>query len=318
MDDVCRNSSYSCSHPLCLITAVQHAVLDSRRPVFVAARSAAALPLHLAQSSLRRCAFLRILFRRCCRLHRAARCLLLLLFLWRTAVLRPSAALRRGRKRSRSLLHLQISAARVAKLSHRYVSMDAHRKALRANARLSDRGCWTRADVCFLLCFVIWLCSCRFERLPVPYGLVRFGVAPDHPDVKAVSHEFEAVINDARFAFWGNVEVVGEGQEKEKGMATGAATSATVSIGELRRHYAGVVLAYGAASERTLHIPGSHLRGIHPSRHLVNWYNAHPEQADAQRQFDLAKVKDVVIIGSGRPTTGGCGGLRAQTRAGAG
>lgn len=99
--------------------------------------------------------------------------------------------------------------------------------------------------------------NCRvdmFERLPVPYGLVRFGVAPDHPDVKSVTNDFAQVASDARFGFWGNVEI---GKE--------------IQIEELRKHYSAVVLAYGAASERTLDIPGSHLKGIHPSRHFVNW-----------------------------------------------
>ena len=99
--------------------------------------------------------------------------------------------------------------------------------------------------------------NCRidmFERLPVPYGLVRYGVAPDHPDVKSVTNDFAQVSNDSRFAFWGNVEI---GKE--------------LQLEQLRQHYAGVILAYGAASERTLNIPGSHLKGIHPSRHFVNW-----------------------------------------------
>ncbi len=121
-----------------------------------------------------------------------------------------------------------------------------------------------------------------FERLPVPFGLVRFGVAPDHPDVKSVAHDFESVMNDTtRFRFWGNVQV---GKD--------------VSIDELRQHYAGVVLAYGAAGERMLSIPGSHLAGIHPARHFVNWYNAHPEHTEKQHDFQLDRVHTAVIVGS--------------------
>ncbi len=120
-----------------------------------------------------------------------------------------------------------------------------------------------------------------FERLPVPFGLVRFGVAPDHPDVKSVAHDFESVMNDTtRFRFWGNVQV---GKD--------------VSIDELRQHYAGVVLAYGAAGERMLNIPGSHLAGIHPARHFVNWYNAHPEHTEKQHDFHLDRVQTAVIVG---------------------
>ena len=121
-----------------------------------------------------------------------------------------------------------------------------------------------------------------FERLPVPFGLVRFGVAPDHPDVKAVTNDFGLVANDSRFQYYGNVEV---GKD--------------VSVEELRKHYAGVILAYGAASERTLNIPGSDLKGIHPSRHFVNWYNGHPEHTAASHDFALEKVKTAVLIGQG-------------------
>jgi NADPH-dependent glutamate synthase beta subunit-like oxidoreductase len=121
-----------------------------------------------------------------------------------------------------------------------------------------------------------------FERLPVPFGLVRFGVAPDHPDVKAVTNDFAQVANDSRFQYYGNVEV---GRD--------------VSVEELRQHYAGVILAYGAASERTLSIPGSDLKGIHPSRHFVNWYNGHPEHTSAEHDFALEKVRTAVIVGQG-------------------
>ena len=142
-----------------------------------------------------------------------------------------------------------------------------------------------------------------FERLPVPYGLVRFGVAPDHPDVKSVAHDFEIVSNDARFAFWGNVLVGGEeGATAATKTGDQAQQQATVSVEELRRHYSGIIFAYGASSERTLSIPGSDLKGIHPSRHFVNWYNAHPEHCssgDPQNDFGLDRVSTALIVGQG-------------------
>jgi adrenodoxin-NADP+ reductase len=112
--------------------------------------------------------------------------------------------------------------------------------------------------------------------------LVRFGVAPDHPDVKSVSHDFEVVMNDARFAFYGRVHV---GRD--------------VGLQELRQHYSAVVLAYGAAGERMLDLPGSELEGIHPARHFVNWYNAHPEHSGDTHDFKLEQVRSVAIIGQG-------------------
>ncbi|CAN0360055.1 unnamed protein product, partial [Phaeothamnion confervicola] len=78
------------------------------------------------------------------------------------------------------------------------------------------------------------------ERLPSPFGLVRAGVAPDHPEVKAVQNDFAQVAADPRFAFWGNVRV-----------------GADVSLEDLRRLYHVVVLAYGAESDQTLGLPGA-------------------------------------------------------------
>jgi len=121
-----------------------------------------------------------------------------------------------------------------------------------------------------------------FERLPAPGGLVRYGVAPDHPDVKSVLRELDAVLADDRCQFYGRVQV---GKD--------------ITWEELRNHYSAIVLAYGAASERLLDLPGSDLDGIHPARHFVNWYNAHPEHTEEQHSFPLEQVEDVVIIGQG-------------------
>ena len=118
-----------------------------------------------------------------------------------------------------------------------------------------------------------------FDRLPTPYGLVRFGVAPDHPKIKSVIRVYEKTATRPEFRFFGNVEV---GRD--------------VSVEELRERYHAVVFAYGTATDRQLGIPGEGLPGSHPATEFVNWYNAHPDFAD--REFDLS-CERVVVIGNG-------------------
>jgi len=118
-----------------------------------------------------------------------------------------------------------------------------------------------------------------FDRLPTPYGLVRFGVAPDHPKIKSVIRVYEKTAARSEFRFFGNVEV---GRD--------------MSIEELRQRYHAVVFAYGTATDRHLGIPGEDLPGSHPATEFVNWYNAHPDFAD--REFDLS-CERVVVIGNG-------------------
>jgi NADPH-dependent glutamate synthase beta subunit-like oxidoreductase len=101
------------------------------------------------------------------------------------------------------------------------------------------------------------------DRLPVPYGLIRFGVAPDHQSIKAVSRRYEAVNLTENVRFVGNVTV---GKD--------------VSIAELQGLYDSVVLATGAPNDRTLDIPGSDLPGVIGSAAFVGWYNGHPDFAD--------------------------------------
>ncbi|PRP89439.1 putative NADPH:adrenodoxin oxidoreductase [Planoprotostelium fungivorum] len=116
------------------------------------------------------------------------------------------------------------------------------------------------------------------EKLPTPYGLVRFGVAPDHPEVKLVQKKFEELIND-KCRFFGNITI---GKD--------------ISIDEIRKNYHAVVYAYGAASDRTLGIPGENAEGVHSARDFVGWLNGHPEYRHLK--FDLSG-QDAVIIGQG-------------------
>jgi ferredoxin/flavodoxin---NADP+ reductase len=118
-----------------------------------------------------------------------------------------------------------------------------------------------------------------FDRLPTPYGLVRFGVAPDHPKIKSVIRVYEKTAARPEFRFFGNVEV-----------------GTDVSVEELRQRYHAIVFAYGTATDRQLGIPGEDLPGSHPATEFVNWYNAHPDFAD--REFDLS-CERVVVIGNG-------------------
>jgi len=98
------------------------------------------------------------------------------------------------------------------------------------------------------------------EKLPTPYGLVRSGVAPDHPEVKSVEHDFDSVFTSSctKMQFMGNVQV---GRD--------------VSLNELRDLYDVVVLAYGCESDNKLGIDGEErLKGILSAREFVAWYNA--------------------------------------------
>jgi ferredoxin/flavodoxin---NADP+ reductase len=122
-----------------------------------------------------------------------------------------------------------------------------------------------------------------FDRLPTPFGLVRAGVAPDHPKIKSVIRVYEKTAARDGFRFFGNVEI---GRE--------------VSAAELARHYNAVIYAYGAPTDRHLGIPGEDLPGSHAATEFVAWYNAHPDFAD--HEFDLS-CERAVVIGNGNVAT---------------
>uniref|UniRef100_A0A3B3BUQ1 NADPH:adrenodoxin oxidoreductase, mitochondrial n=1 Tax=Oryzias melastigma TaxID=30732 RepID=A0A3B3BUQ1_ORYME len=98
-----------------------------------------------------------------------------------------------------------------------------------------------------------------YERLPVPFGLVRFGVAPDHPEVKNVINTFTQTAKHSRCSFYGNVNV---GKD--------------VSVGELLQAYHAVILSYGAEGNRSMGVPGEHLAGVYSAKDFVGWYNGLP------------------------------------------
>ncbi|KAK6957872.1 hypothetical protein Daesc_000661 [Daldinia eschscholtzii] len=128
-----------------------------------------------------------------------------------------------------------------------------------------------------------------FEALPVPYGLVRFGVAPDHPEVKNCQEKFEEVASSPDFTFIGNVSI---------GNAGGHFGGCTIPLASMLHHYDAVVFAYGASKDKRLGIPGeSELRGIYSAREFVGWYNGLPEYANLAP--DLTQGDEAVIIGQG-------------------
>ena len=117
------------------------------------------------------------------------------------------------------------------------------------------------------------------DRLPVPYGLIRSGVAPDHQSIKAVSRRYEAVALSDMVRFVGNIAI-----------------GSDVGIDELMGLYDAVVLATGAPNDRPLDIPGADLPGVIGSAAFVGWYNGHPDHADLAPRLDTAHA---AIIGNG-------------------
>ncbi len=118
-----------------------------------------------------------------------------------------------------------------------------------------------------------------FERLATPFGLVRAGVAPDHPNIKAVTRRYEKTAANEGFRFFGHVEV-----------------GTDISAEELRAHYHAVLYAFGASGDRKLGIPGEDLPGSHSSTEFVAWYNGHPDFCD--HEFDLTATT-AVVVGNG-------------------
>jgi adrenodoxin-NADP+ reductase len=125
-----------------------------------------------------------------------------------------------------------------------------------------------------------------YERLPTPNGLVRYGVAPDHPEVKNVEHKFAQVAQHPSFKFLGNVNVVADHGTTAYGndAAYSYPLAARIALSDLLPHYTHVLLAYGCSFARGLGIPGSDpgdLLNVHSALDFVNWYNGHPAAHDA-------------------------------------
>ncbi|ACO46173.1 FAD-dependent oxidoreductase [Deinococcus deserti] len=118
-----------------------------------------------------------------------------------------------------------------------------------------------------------------FDRLPTPYGLVRYGVAPDHLTIKSVTRGFEKTLSDPRVRFLGNVEF-----------------GSDLTHEEARAHYDALLYTVGASSDRRLGIPGEDLNGSMSATEFVAWYNGHP---DAAAREMVLHASGVAVVGVG-------------------
>jgi NADPH-dependent glutamate synthase beta subunit-like oxidoreductase len=132
------------------------------------------------------------------------------------------------------------------------------------------------------------------DRYPVPYGLIRFGVAPDHQSLKAVAKRYEKVAETDGVGFIGNVAV-----------------GSDVSVDELLEHYDAVILAIGAPHDRKLGIHGEDLPAVIGSAEFVGWYNGHPDFADLNPPLDGTHA---AIVGNGNVALD-CARILSKTRA---
>ena len=117
-----------------------------------------------------------------------------------------------------------------------------------------------------------------FDLLPAPYGLVRYGVAPDHPRIKGIIRALYEVLDRGDIRFFGNVEY---GKD--------------IHLEDLKKHYNAVIFSTGAVRDADLNIPGIDLAGSFGAAAFVNWYDAHP---DFERSWDLSAT-DIAVIGNG-------------------
>lgn len=118
-----------------------------------------------------------------------------------------------------------------------------------------------------------------FERLPTPWGLVRAGVAPDHPNIKEVTRVYEKTAEHPRFTYFGNVEL-----------------GSHITREELLARYHAVIYAIGTPGDRPMSIPGEELPGSTAAGAFIGWYNGHPDYRD--EQFDLS-CRRAVVVGNG-------------------
>ncbi|KAF9423481.1 hypothetical protein BGZ94_008266 [Podila epigama] len=129
-----------------------------------------------------------------------------------------------------------------------------------------------------------------FEALPVPHGLVRFGVAPDHPEVKNVMSTFDEVAENPNFRFIGNTSV--------GTFITPGAMKADLEVAEISQYYDAILLAYGAHEDRLLGVPNEQsVQGVMAARSFVGFYNGLP--SEQHLNIDLSKTDTAVVIGQG-------------------
>lgn len=165
-------------------------------------------------------------------------------------------------------------------LDRRFVDTEPAATPAPAKARIAVVGsgpaaCYAIAELCRVPGIEISV----FERLPTPFGLVRSGVAPDHPRTKQISETFQSTLDLESVTCYFNVEV-----------------GTDVDLDELKRSHHAVIYAAGAHSDRSLDIGGEALPGSCSAREFVSWYNGHPDFTDHQHDFS---ADTAVIIGNG-------------------
>ena len=117
-----------------------------------------------------------------------------------------------------------------------------------------------------------------FERLPAPYGLVRYGVAPDHPRIKGIIGALKEILDTGKIRLFGNVTF-----------------GTDITLDDLKRHYHAVIFSTGAMADADLDIPGIDLPGSYGAADFVSWYDGHP---DVPRTWPL-EAKEIAVIGNG-------------------
>ncbi|WP_243854546.1 FAD-dependent oxidoreductase [Canibacter zhoujuaniae] len=117
-----------------------------------------------------------------------------------------------------------------------------------------------------------------FERLPAPYGLVRYGVAPDHPRIKGIINALKEVLDEGQIRYFGNVNF-----------------GTDITLDDLKKHYHAVIFATGAITDAPLEIPGIDAAGAFGAADFVNWFDGHP---DVPRTWPL-EAESVAVIGNG-------------------
>jgi ferredoxin--NADP+ reductase len=126
-----------------------------------------------------------------------------------------------------------------------------------------------------------------FDRVPTPFGLVRYGVAPDHLSIRSVRDTLDGYLDEERIRFFGGVHI---GPRHDGG---------ALALEDLREHYDAVVLTYGASSDRSLGIPGEDLPGSISATEFVRWYTGHPDTDPHAFSELLANARTAVILGVG-------------------
>jgi ferredoxin--NADP+ reductase len=117
-----------------------------------------------------------------------------------------------------------------------------------------------------------------FDSLPAPYGLIRYGVAPDHPRIKGIVNSLHEMLNDGKIRFYGNVTF-----------------GVDLNLDDIKKHYHAVIFATGAIKDAELNIPGVNLKGSYGAADFVAWYDGHP---DYPRTWPL-EAKQVAVLGNG-------------------